>query len=81
MSITIDRNQNIIISQGGEAHRTGYVAIGYHAAGSDCDVIIARGVGYYEKGAHHTDASKAIWRGKRDQLTADLFQQVTGWKQ
>lgn len=82
MKLTIDRNQNVIVNAGGKAHKTGWVAIGFQ--GIDDDVALARGIGHQKtrgnKTVHHTDASEqAVWRGKRADLTFDLFRSVSGW--
>lgn len=79
MSITIDRNKNIIVNSGGKAHCTGYVLIERAA-----DAAVAKGIGYIKLGKvtkHVTKATEApVWKGTRADLTVDSFKAATGWE-
>lgn len=82
MSITIDRNQNVIINHAGRAHMTGWVAVGFH--GIDDQVTLAKGAGHplteNNKTTHITQQSEPpVWTGKSAELTLELFKSVTGW--
>jgi hypothetical protein len=83
MSLVIDRNENIIVNANGKAHRTGFVAIGFH--GMTDQVTLSEGKGYHRtshnRTIHHTNQNGSVlWRGNRADLTFALFQSLTGWK-
>jgi hypothetical protein len=79
MSISIDRDCNVIVNTKGCAHVTGWVVLKYHRAGVDT-IELARGRGYHVGSEHFTFASEPpVWTGRRDELTLESFLALTGW--
>lgn len=86
MSICIDRSRNVIINAHGRAYRTGWVVL---PVVRDCDSMqqtgwcLSRGEGNYTGGVFRTAAHGPVIRldCRLDELTADAFRALTGWKE
>ena len=79
MSMQIDRNENVIINQGGIAHRTGYIIIGKNGMGNTLELAPGHGGHTVATGHFQKQTGPTIWKGKREDFNKEHFLKVTGW--
>lgn len=81
MSLCIDRSDNIIINQGGTAHRTGWVIVRVvkdFQSMEVCGLAVARGQGRYTGGMYRTTVKGSCLRIEGE-LSVQSFLAATGW--
>lgn len=77
MALQIDRGFNVVINQGGIAHRPGYVFV-TETASSNGKLFKGNG-GHNGSFFQYKTEGASLFEGSREELTLSRFLDVTGW--